>query len=143
VQAAVLISNHIDLHLPHGMCWQVKQYISYSDFNGLSRKILKGGEDLPNVPKVFQDFLQRKKQTTSVGVVYRWMHYGYNLQYKAVPVRQMEVKQAERPQVLLMDEVDVFFSDSFYGQPYRLVHHMHGSAIGLWQALIMNVHVIL
>jgi hypothetical protein len=96
----------------------VKPYISYSDFNGLSRRILNGGEDLPNVPKVFKEFLQKKTEA-SPGMVYRWM-YQYQA-YVAFPpvVKAQAAKQAERHQVMLLDEVDVFFSDSFYGQPYK------------------------
>jgi hypothetical protein len=73
---------------------------------------------------VFQDFLKKKRPEaeSAVEVVYRWMYGGYA---QMVPVQVQvqkqapKVKQPERPQVMLLDEVDVFFSDSFYGQPYR------------------------
>lgn len=32
---------------------------------------------------------------------------------------QIDLSEDKRPQVLLIDEVDVFFSDDFYGQTYN------------------------
>jgi hypothetical protein len=90
---------------------QVEKHISYSDFNGLSRRILKGGQDLPNVPKVFKEFLQKKSGDTDGGFFPKWV--------KKIVGMKSEQKEVERPQIMLLDEVDVFFGDSFYGQPYR------------------------
>ncbi len=93
---------------------QIKDYISYSDFNELSRKILKGGEDLPNVPKVFHEFLQKKSEATKKS---KWIQRSLGL--AAFFTGGSESKLVERPQIMLLDEVDVFFGDGFYGQPYR------------------------
>ncbi|KAJ1481204.1 hypothetical protein T484DRAFT_1808167, partial [Baffinella frigidus] len=90
--------------------------IHYSDFNELASEFLRSGAHLPDIRAAFVTFLrgQEKEQgwtqqfTSFVSNVSRFSSAGLGQQ-----------ALAPRPGILLMDEVDVFFSESFYGQPYR------------------------
>jgi len=71
----------------------VDSLIHYNDINQLTSRVMQSGTNLPNARKAFLKFLSK-------GL--------------------LKAKEPERIEtVLLMDEVDVFFDDAFYGNAYR------------------------
>ncbi len=78
----------------------VLKQIQYSDFGTCLERILSAGEDVPNIRDTFQTLIRRTKvqQASQVG----WL-----------------AKKNKINKILLLDEVDVFFSDSFYGRLFR------------------------
>ena len=79
----------------------VLDHIHYSDFSKLSNRILSEGVDVPNIRHMVQKLIQRQSH-------------------------QKQAQTTKRPKILLLDEVDVFFSDSFYGRLFRPSEEIHG-----------------
>ena len=89
------------------------EHIHYSDFNELASEFMRSGAHLPDIRAAFVTFLrgQEKEQ-------------GWTTQFTSAVSRFSSAVTGKkqvvlRPSILLMDEVDVFFKESFYGQPYR------------------------
>jgi hypothetical protein len=70
---------------------QVDDNISYSCFTGLMNTLMSRGSNIPQCRKIFTNFLEKKK-----------------------PPFQKTSKS--RRSILLVDEVDIFFGDAFYGR---------------------------
>ncbi len=90
----------------------VLEQIQYSDFTKLSNRILSAGEDVPNIRDTFQTLIRRTN-----------VHQDTSLASRAVSQAASWVglgaKKNKINKILLLDEVDVFFSDSFYGRLFR------------------------
>ncbi len=71
----------------------VHNRIHYYDFDQLTNAMMQAGTKMPNARDAFEAFLQNK----SLGVA----------------------KSERNESVLLLDEVDIFFDEHFYGAPYR------------------------
>jgi len=79
----------------------VNALIHYSDINQLTSRVMQSGTNMPNAREAFRKFLTKGS---------------------------LKVKELERTEaVLLMDEVDVFFDDGFYGNAYHPSETMDNS----------------
>jgi hypothetical protein len=75
---------------------QVESKVNYLDFGSLINQVLKeGNERLPNCRDILLNCINMRKPDSAMN------------------------PEAKGLKVLLIDEVDVFFGDSFYGQGFR------------------------
>jgi len=113
----------------------VEHFVTYSDFDGLSSSILKSGADVPNIREKFVQFLRGNTAAPRRG------DNALNSLVSAVKnlVVSPPAPAPIRRKVLLLDEVDVFFSDAFYGQPYlpsELLHDADGGSVTGYNLLL-------
>ena len=124
---------------------KVEPFVCYSDFDGLSSRILQSGVDVPNIREKFVQFLRGDTpaphggDNTLKGLLVSGVTGVKNIM-KGSDAKSGAAAPTRR-RVLLLDEVDVFFSNAFYGQPYlpsELLHDDDGGSVAGYN-LILHV----
>jgi len=118
--------------------FKVKSFIFYSDFFRLSGHIMRSGVDTPDILNTFDQFL-RQKTTASGDTAPKSLVATALLSLKNLG--KCPSPPPVRRKVLLLDEVDVFFSDEFYGAPYTPLQLLKVKAGGAKPGFNLLLHV--